>query len=302
MAAAFGCAAMPLLFGRAIPARRDCRAVMSAVSLYSKSTLLCLATLACVATAIAENANESITPADPEGSATLPANLQQPLAKIEDFTYHFDQPGFYATVEHMKSADDDPATAIDINDWRTLVERPNDFRGRLVRIRGTVGRNKAPYKLESRPELGLLTQLELSQPTHGVSATVISTEDVGDIALGADAEFVGRFVMVRNFHTDNGRVGQAVLIVSPGPLSLSEPMPTNAAAELPALGKWLFLSAVAALVIVWILVKRANRMGSRTIFEQRAETDTVANLEDYLAENVDRADDASDSDEPRESS
>lgn len=224
----------------------------------------------------------------PLAGTSLPAPIAEKLAETKDFAFDFDQPGFYALVEWVQGNDENSADAIEIEDWRTLVERPNDFRGRLVRIRGRVGRNKPPYRLQARPALGLLTQLELSQPGHGVSATVICTTDVGDVTLGAEAEFVGRFVMVRNFHTDNGRVGQAVLIVSPAPISLSEEMPASAQ-KLPALGKWLFYSLLTAAVIFWVILRRANRSGKIVVGETELGDETAGNLEEYLATNVDAA-------------
>ncbi|MEW6249433.1 MAG: hypothetical protein AB1716_02220, partial [Planctomycetota bacterium] len=183
----------------------------------------------------------------------LPADARAALAHIQDGAFNFDQPGFYAVLEFVKRSPQSPGfaqTPIVIADWRDLAERPADFRGRPVTIRGRVGRNKAPYGLHSRPELGLLSQLELrpagdagwpaegshvagAQPPGGdnssdanlpLSATLILTEPAADIPLDAVITVTGYFVMLRSYHGPPQRYGgasqrvhQAVLLVAPGP-------------------------------------------------------------------------------------
>ena len=94
--------------------------------------------------------------AAPPASHELPADLDQALTTIEDFTYDFDHPAYYRLLEFVQNSPQAPGFAaepIAVDDWRTLIERPADYRGLPVTVEGVVGRNKDPYTHPRHPEL-----------------------------------------------------------------------------------------------------------------------------------------------------
>jgi hypothetical protein len=206
----------------------------------------------------------------PPSSASAPAALELPpavqaaLATIEDFALHFDQPGFYAILEQVKHRPHAPGTEqppLVVTDWRDLLERPGEFRGRAVTIEGRVGRNKAPYKLETRPELGGLWQLEIERPDQPIACTLICTNSVADIPLGATVTATGYFVMIRQFYGASGRLAQAALLVTPGPTAVDRAVPRAASTTN---WSWFVAAAVGGALVAWLLLRYAARSTGRT--------------------------------------
>jgi hypothetical protein len=156
----------------------------------------------------------------------LPEDVQAALATIEDFSFSFAQPGFYAVLEYVKSMSGSPGqarTAVVIDDWTTLLERPADFRGLPVAIEGIVGRNKVwAFEQQERRHLGPVWQLELWQADQPVAATVILTDNADSIPIGAKIGVTGYFVMIRQYHSGTRQVRQAALLVGHGPTLVSE--------------------------------------------------------------------------------
>lgn len=176
------------------------------------------------------------------------------LALIEDETFHFDQPGFYAAVEHVRSwgREISTAQAADVDDWCDLLERPADHRGRLVRVCGVVARCKDPYVLSARPELGPLVQIELTRADQPIACTVIVAGAADPAPLGATVTAAGCFVMVRQHHGEDRRPRQALLVVAPG-VEVS-PAPADAAAGGSLDWRWVGAATViAAAVCVFVL-------------------------------------------------
>jgi hypothetical protein len=180
----------------------------------------------------------------------------------EDFAFNYDQPAFYTLLERLRT---DPVfpppdvTPAALPDWAAALARPSDFRGQAVTITGVLGRNKDSFRLLQRPDLGELTQLELSAPGQPVTATVICTSDVADLPIGATVELTGYFVMARSYYTAKKRVAHGLVLVSPGPTSVSLPAPPSPAA-IPR-EMWIALAGTLALagVITVILLRRAGR-------------------------------------------
>jgi hypothetical protein len=230
----------------------------------------------------------------PEGWE-LPESVRAALAQTREFAFDFDQPGFYAVFEYVKRSPRSPGymqTPVEVTDWRDLLERPNDFRGRPVTITGVVGHNKAPYVLESRRELGLLSQLELSRAEQPLACTVILTENVADIPLNATVTVTGYFVMIRAYYGPSKRVQQAALLVAAGPTTVDRSMPH--AAPIGTLDWWWPVGAIAVgLVITVILLWRPSRAGARDYRSLRASHAAPVNLADDLARwaNRERPDD-----------
>ncbi|MBL8879177.1 MAG: hypothetical protein JNG88_08665 [Phycisphaerales bacterium] len=183
------------------------------------------------------------------------------LAQIEDFRFDFDQPGFYDTVAFVQRNSGVRDGAIELAGWRDLLERPRDFRGQRVIIRGVVGTNRA-WMLQQRPELGTLHQIELYREGEPLAVTLICTGAVADVPLGAEIEATGVFVMIRNYHSGTNQIRPAALIVSPGPTLISTAAAPPRREGAGAL-TWLLATAGGALAAVWMLY-RANSRATRT--------------------------------------
>ncbi len=192
----------------------------------------------------------------------LPPAVSDALARTQDFAFNFDQPGFYALVELVRAA---PLSAgyapgpLRVDDWSVLLERPADHRGRLVTVTGVVGRNKDPFELASRPDLGLLTQVELRGEGQPIACTLIFTQDAASVPVGATIEATGYFLMIRQYHGDSGQIRLAALIVSPGPtlIERAAAKPTRAQGE-PTLA-WLFGALLVGLLSAVVILRRGTK-------------------------------------------
>lgn len=231
--------------------------------------------LAYALTAAAQPAAAPETPTQPPAGAAsrptstpfapaydLPPEVAAALATVRDYAFDFDQAGFYAVAEYMKRNRALPGAAEQptvVSDWRTLVERPNDFRGRPVTITGVVGHNRS-WKLRSRPELGDFWQVELRGDEQPVAATVIFTQIADDVPLGSTISVTGYFVMMRSYYDRKNHAQQALLLVAPGPTSMSAG-PTDAArddfAARPQAWAWLIGAVGVGLVIAVVMLRRA---------------------------------------------
>ena len=215
----------------------------------------------------------------------VPADVRAEFAHAQDFAFNFDQPGFYAVVEFVKQRARSPGylqTPIEVQDWRDLLERPNDFRGRPVTIEGLVGRNKAPYTLESHPELGSLWQLELRRPDEPITCTLILTGSAADIPLNASITVTGYFVLIRSYYDASNRVQQAALLVAPGPTTIGRVVP-----HVPAPGvldwRWIIVAAVVGLLLTVILLRRSVAARRRDYHTLQARHEAPTSLADDLA-------------------
>ena len=220
----------------------------------------------------------------------LPEKVRAALADTQDFAFNFDQPGFYAVAAFVRGSPRSPGFAqvpLEVEDWRDLLERPRDFRGRPVTIEGRVGRNKAPYTLHGRPELGQVTQLELVRGDQPLACTVILTTPAADIPVGATVRVTGYFVMIRQYHGPSGRVQQAALVVAPGPSRIDLAAARRGAAHLTD-WRWMAGAAVLGLVIAVVLVRRAGNARRREVCDLRASRAAPVNLADDLARWADR--------------
>jgi len=192
--------------------------------------------------------------------AELPADVRAQLAAVQDFTVGFDVPAFYAVVAFVRSSPRAPGfaqTPVEVRDWRDLIERPNSLRGCPVTVEGRVGRNKDPWTVAGRPELGLLSQLELDRPDQPVTVTVICTQDVSDVPVGATVRVTGYFVLVREYLGASGRTQRGAVLVAPGPSEIARAVARSAGDDVRRHLWWLGGSVVAALLIAWILLRRA---------------------------------------------
>lgn len=212
----------------------------------------------------------------------MPDAVRTALADTQDFAFNFDQPGFYAVVEFVKRSPHSPGFAeppLALDDWRDLLERPGEFRGRPVTITGVVGHNKDPYVLPTRPELGPLTQLELRRADQPLAITLICTGRVADIPLGAELTATGYFVLIRQYRDARQQVRQAALIVSPGPTTLAHAAPTPLALD----WRWLAAAVAAGIVLTLWLLRRTRRQAPVSLRTLRASHTAPVSLADDLA-------------------
>ena len=215
----------------------------------------------------------------------LPAEVLSLLSTIEDFSYDFDQPGYYALLAFVKHSPQAPGFAREplvVDDWQELLQRPSDFRGLPLTIEGVVGRNKDPYTQPRHPELGQVWQVELRRPDQPLSCTVIFTNDVSDLPLGATIRLTGYFVKINRYPTQSKTPGLAALLVAQGPTDVSR-------AE-PAIGttggldwRWLTAAIVAALIITVYLLWRSGHVARHDLRSLEARHAAPLNLADDLA-------------------
>lgn len=225
---------------------------------------------------------QSSQPAD-----ELPEDVQAALEEIEDFSFSFAQPGFYAVLEYVKSMTGSPGqtrAAVAIDDWTALLERPADFRGLPVTIEGIVGRNKVwAFEQEERRGLGPVWQLELWRADQPIAATVILTDEADDIPIGATIEVTGYFVMIRQYHSGTRQVRQAALLVGHGPTLVSEVGTREQTRPVSSIVVGLIVTATAALLVTWVLLRRSvgrTRASGTTL---RASSAAPMSLADDLA-------------------
>ncbi len=227
-------------------------------------------------------------PAGDAVGSELPAQVRVLLDEVADFTPGFDTLAFYAVVEHVRGHGVGTG-AIVVPDWRDLMERPNAFRGVPVTVEGTVGRNKDPYTVPGRPELGVLSQLELYRVGVPVACTVIVTNDVRDIPVGAVVRITGCFVQMRTYRDANEREHYGAVLVAAGPDVITQ-APPRAAVE--QRWWWLFGAFGLGLLVAVVILRRGGKPARRDLRTLRASRPAPENLADDLqswAESDDKA-------------
>lgn len=226
----------------------------------------------------------SFAQSQPAPAHELPETIRGALSGTQDFAFNYDQPGFYAVMEFVKHSDRSPGFAqppLVVEDWRDLVQRPSEFRGRPVTITGVVGRNKDSYTLPNHPHLGQLWQIELFQPRQPVACTVILTNRASDVPLGATITVTGYFVMIHQYYGQSGRAAQAALIIAPGPTGIEQ---RALVATTQTEWYWIVGAAVLGLIVTIILLRRsAATAPRRDLHSLRASRDAPMNLSDDLA-------------------
>lgn len=197
----------------------------------------------------------------------LPREVVEALSTVTDLSFDFDQPGFYAVLDHVLRTPEPAgfaAAAQRVEDWRAMLERPRYFRGRAVRVEGTVGRNSSwavgHRDGGARPAVW---QIELGRADQPLACTVIFARPADDLPLGATIEVAGYFVLARQYYDAGGRVRQAALLVARGPLSVGG---TLAAEERGSRFSWQWMLGAAGLgfAIAWVVLRRGGLGKART--------------------------------------
>lgn len=234
------------------------------------------------AVAAAQDSPASPPPATQRTLSIGTANPTDGLQAV-DFAFNYDQPAFYELLERLRTGPFPPADAapVLVDDWRSLLSRPADMRGRLVQIQGLLGRNKDTFRLQSRPDWGWLTQLELTQPGSPVTATAICPQDVSDVPLGAEVTLLGYFVMARSYYADSGRVAHSVVLVVGPPLTIATPKPPAPAAR-NGLAVGFVTTLLAALGVTWWILRRAMQSPRVSAMDVQATEAAPFSLADEL--------------------
>jgi len=219
-------------------------------------------------------------------SGELPTEVLAALEAVEDFSFNFDHPAFYALLEHVKSSAVSPGHAcepIEIDDWRILLERPTGFRGEPITIEGVVGVNRAwRHPRDEHSQQRTVWQLELKRGDQPIACTVILTHDASDIPLGATIRVTGYFVMIRQYYSETNRVRQAALLVAQAPTLIARDV-AGAPRSPRSAWVWLVIVVTAGLLATWILLRRSTAGGPRDPRTLHAERSAPVSLADDLA-------------------
>lgn len=206
--------------------------------------------------------------------ATAPSSAADPsldpgirlLSDVRDHVFSFDDPGFYWFCRYVRedantakyNAD---ASNSDSVPWRFLLERPADYRGRLIRIEGRILRRSA-YEVPNRAGVGRLIQCEIGERGTRAICTAVITDDPGDLPVGTPVAVRGFFIKIRSYETTRGEAGAGPLIVSKRISSLTTAAANDQHQPIERPGEsrstWL-VAATAVLVIVWIAVRRMSQ-------------------------------------------
>jgi len=230
---------------------------------------------------------QSTRPADYAPVCELPPDVRAALEQVEDLSFSFAHPGFYAVLEYLETTGETPGQTrppIEIDDWTALLERSADLRGLPVTIEGVVGRNKNwRFQQEQHRHLGPVWQLELWRADQPITLTLILTDDAGDIPVGAVIRATGYFVMLRQYYSETKQLRQSALLVAQGPTLVSQTVAHTGRRSISGATLGLVVTVAAALLVVWVLLRRSvgrTRHASQT---PRASGPAPISLADDLA-------------------
>ncbi|MBX3393823.1 MAG: hypothetical protein KF841_00505 [Phycisphaerae bacterium] len=186
------------------------------------------------------------------------------LSAVRDHVFSFDDPAFYWYCRFVRAdADLDryrPRTDETPALWRNLLERPSDYRGDLLFLRGEVLRTHG-FDVPNRPGVGRLFQVELAEKGSRSVTTVILTDDPGEVPVGSRVSVRGFFIKVRSFQTVGGSNGTGALVISKY-LNVEDDRSGGEVSGPPIssddLLRWL-AGTTGALFIIWIVLRRFTR-------------------------------------------
>ncbi len=139
------------------------------------------------------------------------------LEGVHDHVFSFDDPAFYCLRNAIR--DDPNPDRYDVTDddvivpWQFLLERPSDYRGRLVTLEGTLLKRHPPYELPNRRGAGPWYQCELGQAGTRAACTVILIDDPAAIALRSPVRVKGYFLKIRDYRAKSGATAAGPLLV-----------------------------------------------------------------------------------------
>lgn len=197
------------------------------------------------------------------------------LADVRDFVFSFDDPGFYwfcRFVADGKAAGllnaaqppsgQDGATADAPQDWTQMMERPSDYRGRIVVVEGFLQRVSA-FDVPNRRQVGRLYQCELSQRDSRGFCTLVCVNDPGDVPLHSRVRAAGFFIKARRYRSSDGDEGAGPLIVASS-LMMIDASPVEAGGGNEGVNRTIrygLFVGVAGLALMWWYLRGALRRG-----------------------------------------
>ena len=185
------------------------------------------------------------------------------LQDVRDNEFSFDDPAFYwfcRFVRHDASVAEYQISEAETSvPWRFLLERPSDYRGRLVVVSGRLLR-RSPFEVINRGDVGMLFQCELVESGTRAICTVVVTENPQAIPIRSWVQTKGYFIKVRAFRTDVGNAGAGPLLVTrrlePARGSASGLSDTS---RVSGSGTVWLVGGTAALAAVWLVLRRGLR-------------------------------------------
>lgn len=196
------------------------------------------------------------------GAAHLPEYVTSELAKLQDFSFSYAQPGFYALLEHIKQAGvtGEAEAPLAIERWTDLLERSADYRGRAITISGVIGRN-TPWQLlnERFRDIGPVWELQLRNPNQPILCKCILIGDASDLPIGAAVTVTGRFVMNQQYYGESKRLSQAALMIGVGPSVVIQDAAHEHAGISSTPSSALIISIGAGLLIAYLILRRVAR-------------------------------------------
>lgn len=214
-----------------------------------------------------ESASPAEAAAPSDAIRTRLKEIQPLLDAVSDNVYSFDDPAFYAlcllVAEYDDPLRDGPIADSDITPWRFLMERPSDYRGRLVAVEGRL-QQCFEFQVENRLGGASLFEADITSPGTGATCTIITTEDIRRIPHRSWVRGRGYFLKVRSFRTTEGTSGVGPLIVA-RQLQIHE----GAAGSREAGGKgWqsprnLITGGAVLLTVIWLILRQRVRQAAR---------------------------------------
>lgn len=177
--------------------------------------------------------------------------LADALRGVQDHVFTFDDTAFYLLCRRAATEDsvafNDPAAKQTVP-WQFLLERPSDYRGRLVCVEGVLrGRQGFTVGGLGREGLGTLHQCELFERGTKAVCTIIAVRDPAAIPLHARVRALGFFLKVRAFRDLAGETGFAPLLVARELTCVSAP---RGIAQAMSSDRWSLLNVRRPLTVV----------------------------------------------------
>ncbi len=237
-------------------------------------------------------------PAASEPAAELPAVLMKSLSKINDFALTVESEGYYALLKFVRDSEFDPGDlrgALEISDWQILLDRPKAYRGEPITIEGVVGRHRSWQSHAGRLKgFGTVWELDLRNidSKYPISATVFLTGNADEIGIDATIQVTGYFVMIQQYPRRNQTLGQKIVLIAKGPTTVSRAAPPPPPPKVRDEKRWIWGGAavMAALLVVWIIVRGSAKGGRTDTHALRATRRASMDLSDDLEEWADEDD------------
>jgi hypothetical protein len=201
----------------------------------------------------------------PAGDEDVLAHARLLLHDVRDNVFSFDDEAFYEFCryvrDHVPPAVSPMEASAPAVPWKFMLERPSDYRGRLVTIEGVLqARTAFEVSGPGREGIGRLYQCELSDQGTRSLCAAITVDDPQDIPIRSRVRAKGFFIKVRSYTTNAGDWGAGPLLVARR-LELIEP-PSSALPDVFsgwAIGLTEVCVATAVLALVWLALRRAVR-------------------------------------------